>query len=411
MRIMCVGGGPAGLYFAILAKRRHPDHEITVVERNPAGATYGWGVVFWDDFLDGLFRNDPDSAREVRRAAVLWEGQRVRLGRGEGNAPATAHLGGYGFSVTRNRLLAILAERAAALGVDVRYEHALDPAELDDLGADLVVASDGVGSALRERRAPSFGTTVRAGRNPYIWLGTSKVFDGFVFAFEPTPAGWIWFHAYPSAGDTSTCIVECAPETWCGLGLHELDAADGTALLERVFADALDGHALLNSSGAGATAPWLTFRQITNRSWFDENVVVLGDAAHTTHFTIGSGTKLAIQDAIGLAEVLPTEPAGLPAALRAYDQRRRAALRPLEVAAQQSMTWFEGVDAHLGPQPDAVQFAYELWQRRGAYPPWRYRLHLATQIPPLRAVRREVSTVRRVLRARRRGELVGAQSG
>ena len=226
-----------------------------------------------------------------------------------------------------------------------------------------------------------------------------------MFAFERTPAGWIWIHAYPSAAGSSTCIVECQPETWRGLGLDRLGRADGLAQLERIFAGPLEGHRLLQRSRDGGPAPWLTFRQVTSQTWRDGTVVLAGDAAHTTHFTIGSGTKLAVQDAIALAGVLPADAEDLPAALSAYDERRRAALYSVQRAAQRSMQWFEDIDAHLGDDPTAARFALELWQRRGHYPLWRQRLHLATQDPCVRLVRRQVSAVRRLLRARRRGEL------
>nr|WP_211177701.1 FAD-dependent monooxygenase [Pseudonocardia acidicola] len=388
------------MYFAILAKRRYPQHEVTLSERNPAGATYGWGVVFWDDFLDGLYRNDPDSAREIRESAVLWEGQEVRM-RGE----RTAYLGGYGFSMSRRGLLEILTRRARALGVDVQFEREIgDPAGLD---ADLIVACDGVNSGIRERHAEHFGAGVAVGRNKYIWLGTPKVFDSFVFGFEQTPAGWIWFHAYPSTTENSTCIVECTPETWSGLGLDELDPDKGTQVLEEIFAGPLDGHPLINQTRSMGVVPWLNFREISNRTWRRDNVVLMGDAAHTTHFTIGSGTKLAVQDAIGLADVLPLHAEDLPRALQNYDEQRRAALLAVQDAAHSSMTWFEHVDVHIDPHrdPDAVEFAYSLWKRRGHYPFWRYQLHLATQIGPLRRARSSVSSARRTLRARRRGEL------
>ena len=401
MRITCLGGGPAGLYFAILAKQRDPAHRITVVERNPAGATYGWGVVFWDEFLDGLYRNDPESARQVQEASVLWEGLEVRVG------AATGHLDGYGFSVSRRHLLEILTRRATDLGVDVQHERELaDPAELYDMAPELIVASDGAGSVLRERHGEHFGTTVAAGRNPYIWLGTSKVFDTFTFAFERTEAGWIWFHAYPYKAGTSTCIVECSPETWRGLGIDRLSPDAALVLLERIFADPLDGHPLLNGWTGADAAPWLTFRQITNRTWYRDNVVLLGDAGHTTHFSIGSGTKLAVQDAIGLADVLPSCAADLPQALRAYDAQRRAALAPVQRAAHASMRWFEEVDGLLdgGADADATRFAYALSERRGPFSPWRYRLHLATQNRTVRAIRREVDSARRAQRARRRTE-------
>jgi 2-polyprenyl-6-methoxyphenol hydroxylase-like FAD-dependent oxidoreductase len=230
MKTVCIGGGPAGLYFAISAKLRDAGHDITVIERDPAGATYGWGVVYWDDLLDILFRNDLDSAQRIRAASVLWQEQRVIL-----RSEQTAYLPGYGFSVGRATLLDILGERATDLGVDVQYRREVtDTSTLTD--ADLVVICDGANSRLRQRHRDHFGTRADSGGNPYIWLGTDKVFDSFTFAFEQTSVGWIWFHAYPSSSGISTCIVECTQPTWLALGFDSLSSEDSAALLEKLRA-------------------------------------------------------------------------------------------------------------------------------------------------------------------------------
>jgi anthraniloyl-CoA monooxygenase len=392
VRIACVGGGPAGLYVALLAKLRHPEWDVEVVERNPAGSTYGWGVVFWDDLLDLLYRNDAESAAEVERTAYEWDGQQVALAGGR-----IGHLGGYGYAIGRARLLKILARRAEAVGVDLRYEQPVDdPAALD---ADLVVAADGANSVVRERLG-GFGTTTRTGNNRYIWLGTDKSFDTFTFAFEHTPAGWMWCHAYAFAPGTSTFIVECAPQTWEGNGFAELGPDDSTAALEKVFAEHLDGRKLIDRS-PGLTAPsrWLTFRQITNRTWRNGNVVLMGDAAHTTHFSVGAGTRLALRDAVELADQVGAHD-DLDAALTHYDVLRRTAMAPKQAAALASMEWFEHA---TGPDDDdVVDFAFGLWSRRGEYPAWRHGLHRATQFGAVRKLRHEVGGARRAVRARQR---------
>ncbi|MEK6442316.1 FAD-dependent monooxygenase [Pseudonocardia sp. T1-2H] len=396
MKITCVGGGPAGLYLAVLAARRDPRHRITVLERNPEGATSGWGVVFWDDLLDDLYRNDPVSAAALRRDAVLYQGQTVLL-----DGHPAAHLGGYGYSIGRRRLLEILTGRARELGVDVRFDTPADDAAT--AGADLVVAADGVSSGLRSRHAEAFGTAETVGRNSYIWLGTDKVFDTFTFAFAHTAAGWIWFHAYPCAEGISTCIVECAPEVRAGLGLDGPDPDAHIARLEQLFAGPLGGRRLLNRAPGQQPAPWMRFHEIRNTTWCRGRTVLVGDAAHTTHFSIGSGTKLALRDAIELAALLPSDTTRIDERLHTYDVRRRAALGPIQDAARRSMAWFEHVDAHLGPEPGAVDpvlFAYDLWRRRGQYPLWRYHLHLATQVATVRTARRAVGTVRRAVRER-----------
>jgi 2-polyprenyl-6-methoxyphenol hydroxylase-like FAD-dependent oxidoreductase len=395
MRIVCIGGGPAGLYFAISAKLRDAGHDITVIERDPPGATYGWGVVYWDDLLDILFRNDPDSARALRAESVLWQEQRVIL-----RSEQTAHLPGYGFSVGRATLLNVLGERASELGIDVQYRQEVDdPAVLGE--ADLVVVGDGAHSKVRQRHGEHFGARVDVGGNPYIWLGTDKVFDHFTFAFEQTSAGWVWFHAYPSSAGTSTCIVECTQQTWQRLGFDTLSNQDSVQLLEKIFEQALDGGALISQS-RGEPARWLRFTQVSNKSWYHDNLVLVGDAAHTTHFTLGSGTRLAMIDAVMLAQSM-SDHDELPAALAAYDRRGRAALRAIQAGARTSMAWFERADRYLDRE-DAVAFAYSMSGRQGAQPPWRYQMHLATQIPAFRTALRGFHTARRHYLARRRGE-------
>lgn len=394
MRIVCIGGGPAGLYFAISMKRRDPAHHITVIDRDPPEATYGWGVVFWDDLLDILFQNDPESALAVRAGSVLWQEQAIHVRDGK-----PAYFGGYGFSMGRAALLDVLNKRAVELEVEVqRGRDVADLAEFAD--ADLIVAADGANSRIRQLD-DHFGTRVTLGDNRYLWLGTDKIFDRFTFAFEETPAGWIWFHAYPSTTGISTCIVECQPRTWHELGFDSGDSAQSVGVLEKVFARVLDDHSLI-SKARGQSAPWCRFPEVTNQTWYHNNVVLMGDAAHTTHFTIGSGTLLAIIDAVELAQSL-YENADLPLALRNYDDQRRMSLRPAQAAARASMTWFEHADRYLNR--GAVSFAYAMAVRHGLQRPWRYQEHLANQVSAVRRARRTVDSGRRWWRAARRGEL------
>ena len=393
MRITCVGGGPAGLYFAVLAKLADPGHEVTVLERNPAGVTYGWGVVFWDDLLDDLFRYDPVSARMIWDAAAQWDEYEVRA-----SGKAVTHLAGYGFSLGRRELLDILARRATELGVEIHYRDELTDLS-DQLDADLVVACDGGRSQIREQHAGHFGADIDVARNKYIWMGTPHVFKTFTFGFEQTGAGWIWFHAYPFTADRSTFIVECSPETWTALELDRLDAQQGCARLQQIFAAHLDGQPLIDHRAEVGGTGWLNFRRITNRRWDRGNVVLMGDAAHTTHFAIGSGTKLAMQDAMALADVLATGE-DLPVALERYEHRRKTALAPLQRAAKASSEWFERMPEYA--DLPSKKFAYALSNRRGEYAVWRYVLHVTTQSALPRTLLRGALSTRRWVRARRR---------
>jgi 2-polyprenyl-6-methoxyphenol hydroxylase-like FAD-dependent oxidoreductase len=396
LRIACAGGGPAGLYFAILMKERDRNHDITVFERNPAGVTYGWGVVFWDNLLDQLYASHPPTAREISASAFRWKGQQLAV---EGREPV--HLEGSGYGIGRHRLLELLVDRARALGVDVRFEH--------DVGAgaapegDLIVACDGVNSRLRQLHAGEFETRVHVGRNRYIWLGTTKVFDTFTFAFVPTAAGWIWCHAYGFDGETSTFIVECSPETWSGLGFDQLGRDETVALLEQLFASQLEGHALRTSVGGNGGAPWLNFRTLTNKTWRHENIVLMGDAAHTTHFTIGSGTKLALEDAIALAAKL-SEASTLEQALVEYQLERKLALRFAQTEARLSARWFENVRRYVELDPPRLFVLLRL--RRSPLlphipPSVYYRLYETTRnVRALRKVRRWVGPRVRALYGR-----------
>lgn len=385
MRITCVGGGPAGLYFAILMKERDRDHEITVYERNPAGVTYGWGVVFWDDLLDQLWASHPPTAREIGANAFRWNGQQLAV---EGRDPV--HLEGHGYAIGRHRLLELLIDRARALGVEIRFEHEVEAGSQLPEG-DLIVACDGVNSRLRQLHAGDFETDVHVGRNKYIWLGTTRVFDKFTFAFVPTAAGWIWCHAYGFDAEMSTFIVECSQETWSGLGFDGLGEHETAALLEQLFASQLEGHRLHSSDTANGLSPWRNFRTLTNETWHRENIVLMGDAAHTTHFTIGSGTKLALEDAIALAAKLSEVPK-LEQALVDYERERKLALRFAQTEARLSARWFENVRRYIELDPPRLFVLLRL--RRSPLlpripPRLYYSLYEAThEVRALRTLRR-----------------------
>jgi 2-polyprenyl-6-methoxyphenol hydroxylase-like FAD-dependent oxidoreductase len=388
VRITSVGGGPAGLYFAILMKRRDRDKRITVLERNAAGQTYGWGVVFWGDLLAKLYENDRRTAREIEEGSFRWKDQIVRV-RGQ-----VVNLGGSGSSIGRRRLLDILRRRAVDLGVDVRFEHEVeDPSELAD--SDLIVACDGANSRLRRLHADRFGTRVEVGGNKFIWLGTSKVFDAFTFPFVHTDAGWIWFHAYGFDSQTSTCVVECGGDTWAGLGFDRLGTDETLARLESIFEGHLDGHSLM--SRARERAAWLNFRTLSNRRWHHANLVLMGDAAHTTHFTIGSGTRLAIEDAITLATKLGRQ-TSVELALKAYEEERRAALAEAQREARWSARWFENVPRYIALDPPrfGVLLQHRFSRPLAHLPPSAYLAlrRLARRFPALRRLARPRSETR-----------------
>src|SRR5689334_21960494 len=388
MKIACIGGGPAGLYFAISMKLRDPGHDIEIFERNAPGVTFGWGVVFSDLTVDNIRTNDPASAKIITEEFAHWDDIDVHI-HGE-----TITSSGHGFiGIGRKRMLEILQERARELGVAIQFNAECDPADPKWRAYDLVIASDGANSRFRDATPEAFGVDIDVRKNKFVWLGTSKVFDAFTFAFEETAHGWIWAHAYRFAPDASTFIVECSEETWAGFGFDKMSQDESIAACGKLFAKYLDGHSLQsNASHLVGSAAWLNFRRIKCERWSSGNVILLGDAAHTAHFSIGSGTKLALEDAIKLAEVLsrtspslraersnpdwiaasppnksgsPRNDAGealsLEAALDEYQAERNLEVLKLQNSARNSTEWFETLDRYLHFEP--VQFAYSLLTR------------------------------------------------
>ncbi len=357
MKIACIGGGPAGLYFAISMKLNDPSHQVEVFERNPPGVTFGWGVVFSDLTVENITANDPVSAASITKEFARWDDIDVHF-RGE-----TITSGGHGFiGIGRKRLLEILQERARELGVALHFQAECDPTSREWDAYDLVIASDGINSRFRDIRPEAFGVDIDVRRNKFVWLGTSKVFDAFTFAFEETEHGWIWAHAYRFADDCSTFIVECSEETWLGFGFDRMSQDESIAKCEEVFASYLDGHPLRsNASHLVGSAAWLNFRRIKCERWMSGNVILLGDAAHTAHFSIGSGTKLALEDAIKLAEVLNRRGLSLEAALDEYQAERSLEVLKLQNSARNSTEWFETLERYTHFEP--MQFAYSLLTR------------------------------------------------
>ena len=399
MRIVCVGGGPAGLYFALLMKLRDPAHDITVFERNPAGSADGWGVTFGPDLLAKLYAGDPESASAIEQASFCQLSQVVDIH----DVQVLHDYEGPAYGIRRNRLLAILADRAQGLGVRVEFGHEVkSAAELP--AADLIVASDGVNSRMR-LEAGELRADEHAGANKYLWLGASKVFESFTCPFVRTGHGWIWGYAYGMGDGLSTFIVECSAQTWAGLGLDALSIEDGLPVLEKIFQRHLDGQSLLGQAQRQPGATWLNFRTITCRRWHAGNIVLMGDAAHTTHFTIGLGTALAIEDAVVLTDSLQRHPGNQEQALESYERQRKAQLLVPQSEARAAARWLENISRYTDLRPR--EFAALLDARRSPLLPHLprhlyYRLHQAAgKAAALGELRRRAGTQAKALSSRR----------
>ncbi len=344
MRVAVVGGGPAGLYFAMLLRKALPSSEVTVLERNPHDATYGWGVVFSEETLASLKDADFPTYTEMTDAFARWGSIDVVHG---GRAVRSR---GHLFSaISRKLLLEILQRRCRELGVELGFRcEVQDPSTFPD--ADLVVGADGVNSIVRRLHADALRPSLDAHRSRFVWFGTDLVFDAFTFIFRETDAGMFQVHAYPFDARTSTFIVECNEATWFRAGLDGLSERESIAFCEELFGPELAGHKLLSNRSI-----WLSFITVRNESWHDGNVVLLGDAAHTAHFTIGSGTKLAMEDAIALRDALLRHPEDLERALVDYEMERQPVIERFQEAARESATYFEDVQRYASFDP--LQFA------------------------------------------------------
>ena len=356
MRAICLGGGPAGLYFGISMKLRDPSAEVTVLERNRPDDTFGWGVVLSDETLENLQANDPVSAAEIRKNFAYWDDMAL-IYKGQKTVSS-----GHGFcGIGRKKLLQILQARASELGVILKFETEVEAASTYQDAYDLVVACDGLNSKTRLEFQDTFKPDIDVRKCQFIWLGTHQKFnDAFTFIFEETDKGWLWVHAYQFDDDTATFIVECSQQTFDNYGFGDLTQQETIAICEEVFKDHLDGNALMTNANHIRGSAWIQFPRVLCETWHHENVVLLGDAAATAHFSIGSGSKLALESAISLADQVVAEP-DIAIAAEKYEAARRLEVLRLQSAARNSLEWFEDVERYLDLDP--VQLNYSMLTR------------------------------------------------
>lgn len=355
MRIACLGGGPAGLYFAIMMKKANPAHDVTVIDRNAADNTFGWGIVFSDKTMDGFRDADEQVVNEIEANFYHWDDVDVYF------KDRKITSSGHGFcGIARLKMLQIFQRRATELGVKMLWEQEISDPDIYAKDYDLVVGADGVSSTTRAKHEAHFNPRIDLRTNRFIWLGTKKKLEtAFTFSFKETEFGWFNLHAYRFNEEMSTFIVETPETTWLKAGIDKFEAAQSIAFCENLFADLLDGHKLIsNARHLRGSAMWIKFNRVLCERWYKDNIVLIGDAAHTAHFSIGSGTKLAMEDAISLAKVLNSSEGTVSDRLARYQTEREIEALKLQSAARNRMTWFEDIERYTYMEPE--QFAFSL---------------------------------------------------